>query len=149
MAILRRDRSVLPGFGLTLGVTLTYLCLLVLIPLAGLFVKSASLGPGEFLAAVGSPRALAAYRLTFGASFAALTLKQQHEICDDIVYAPEAAPEFRFGARFFDRFRDLAATGYYTSNAGWQDLGYIGNVPLPRFDGPPPSVLRHLGLEND
>ena len=64
-------RSVLPGFGLTLGFTLTYLSLLVLIPLACLFVKSASLAPAELAAAVLSPRALAAYRLSFGASFAA------------------------------------------------------------------------------
>lgn len=73
MSILRRQRSVLPGFGLALGFALTYLSLLVLIPLAGLFVKSASLGPAELLAAVGSPRALAAYRLSFGASLAAAT----------------------------------------------------------------------------
>ena len=71
MGVLRARRSVLPGFGLTLGLTLTYLCLLVLIPLAGLFFKSASLGASEFFAAVLSPRALAAYRLSFGASFAA------------------------------------------------------------------------------
>jgi sulfate/thiosulfate transport system permease protein len=67
----RVRRTVLPGFGLTLGFTLTYLSLLVLLPLAGLFWRSASLGPEAFLAAVGSPRALAAYRLSFGAAFAA------------------------------------------------------------------------------
>jgi sulfate transport system permease protein len=71
MGILRTQRSVLPGFGLTLGFTLAYLGLLVLIPLAGLFLKSASLGLDAFVAAVASPRALAAYRLSFGASFAA------------------------------------------------------------------------------
>lgn len=71
MGLLRTKRSVLPGFGLTLGFTVIYLGLLILIPLAGLFVKSASLTGAEFLAAVGSPRALAAYRLSFGASFAA------------------------------------------------------------------------------
>jgi sulfate transport system permease protein len=71
VALLLRHRSVLPGFGLTLGATVAYLSLLVLIPLAGLFAKSATLGPSEFLAAVASPRALAAYRLSFGASFAA------------------------------------------------------------------------------
>lgn len=64
-------RSVLPGFGLTLGITIAYLSLLVLIPLAGLFWRSASLSGAEFLAAVASPRALAAYRLSFGAAFAA------------------------------------------------------------------------------
>jgi sulfate transport system permease protein len=65
---------VLPGFGLTLGFTLTYLGLLVLIPLTGLFVRSASMSFGELLAAIGSPRALASYRLSFGASFAAASV---------------------------------------------------------------------------
>jgi len=74
VAILQRQRSVLPGFGLALGFTVAYLSLLVLIPLAGLFAKSASLGPSELLAAVGSPRALASYRLSFGASFVAAAL---------------------------------------------------------------------------
>ena len=70
----KRRRSVLPGFGLTLGFTLTYLSLLVLIPLAGLFVKSASLGPEQLFAAIASPRALASYRLSFGASLAAAAI---------------------------------------------------------------------------
>jgi sulfate transport system permease protein len=62
---------VLPGFGLTLGFSLLYLSLIVLIPLAALFVKTASLGWSEFFAAVSTPRALASYRLSFGASLAA------------------------------------------------------------------------------
>jgi len=74
MPILVTKRSVLPGFGPTLGFALAYLSLLVLIPLAGLFLRSASLTAGEFLAAVGSPRALAAYRLSFGAAFAAASV---------------------------------------------------------------------------
>jgi sulfate transport system permease protein len=74
VAVLLKQRSVLPGFGLTIGFTIVYLSLLVLIPLAGLFWKSAALGPSEFLAAVGSPRALASYRLSFGASFAAASV---------------------------------------------------------------------------
>jgi len=71
MASIARKRSVLPGFGITLGFTVAYLSLLVLIPLAGLFWRSASMSGAEFLAAVASPRALAAYRLSFGAAFAA------------------------------------------------------------------------------
>ena len=74
MSILQTRRSVVPGFGLTLGFALAYVSLLVLVPLAGLFLRSASLTAGEFLAAVGSPRALAAYRLSFGASFAAASV---------------------------------------------------------------------------
>jgi sulfate transport system permease protein len=59
---------VLPGFGLTLGFTLVYLSLLVLIPLGALFLRTASLALPELLDAITSPRALAAYRLSFGAS---------------------------------------------------------------------------------
>jgi sulfate transport system permease protein len=69
-----RSRRVLPGFGLSLGFTLTYLSLIVLIPLGGLLVHAGSLSPREFWAVVTAPRALAAYRLTFGASFAAAAI---------------------------------------------------------------------------
>jgi sulfate transport system permease protein len=69
----RANRGPLPGFRLSLGVTLTYLCLIVLIPLAGLAIKSASLTGAEFWHAVSSARALAAYRISFvGALVAAL-----------------------------------------------------------------------------
>jgi sulfate transport system permease protein len=67
----RAGRRVLPGFGLTLGYTLFYLGLIVLIPLSALVFKTLSLTGEEFLAAVASPRVLASYRLTFGASFLA------------------------------------------------------------------------------
>src|SRR4051812_27375952 len=66
-----RQRSVLPGFGLSLGFTLTYLSLIVLVPLSAAFVKTAGMSWHEFVQAVASPRVLAAYRLSFGASFAA------------------------------------------------------------------------------
>ena len=66
-----KKRSILPGFGVTLGFTLAYLALLVLIPLSALAVKSAELSPAEFWAIVSSPRAAAAYKLTFGASLIA------------------------------------------------------------------------------
>ena len=62
----RRRRHALPGFGLTLGLTLSYLALIVLIPLAALALKSAAIGPLAFWMAVTSPRALASYRVTFG-----------------------------------------------------------------------------------
>ncbi|WP_395680052.1 sulfate ABC transporter permease subunit CysT [Dokdonella sp.] len=62
----RRRRHALPGFGLTLGLCLGYLGLIVLLPLAALALKAASLGPAEFWSAVTTPRALASYRVTFG-----------------------------------------------------------------------------------
>jgi sulfate transport system permease protein len=66
-----RQPSVLPGFGLTFGFTLAWLTLIVLIPLATIFLKSAGMGWHEFLAVGFSPRALAAYRLSFGTAAAA------------------------------------------------------------------------------
>ena len=69
----QRRRRILPGFGLALGFTLLYFSMLVLIPLAGLVLKSTQMTWGEFWAAVTAPRVLAAYRLSFGAAFAAAT----------------------------------------------------------------------------
>ena len=67
-----REPSILPGFGIALGVTLTALSLVVLIPLAALFLKAASAGPADIWAIATSPRTLAALRLSFlGALFAA------------------------------------------------------------------------------
>jgi sulfate transport system permease protein len=63
-----RQPSVLPGFGLTLGFTVFYLSVIVLIPLSALFLRSASMGWGQFWQTVTSPRVLAAYKLSFGAS---------------------------------------------------------------------------------
>jgi sulfate/thiosulfate transport system permease protein len=65
------SRRVLPGFSLSLGYTVFYLSLLVLLPLAACFLKAASLSPGQFWAAVWTERARAAYALTFGAALAA------------------------------------------------------------------------------
>lgn len=66
--------ALLPGFGLTLGFTLTYLSLIVLLPLAALFLKSATLGWEAFWAAATAPRVLASYRLSFGAAFIGATI---------------------------------------------------------------------------
>ena len=71
---LRRRRRVLPGFGLTLGTTVLYLSLIVLIPLSALFFKTFSLSWDQFVAAVVSPRVLASYRLTFLASLLAASV---------------------------------------------------------------------------
>ncbi|HYN01059.1 MAG TPA: sulfate ABC transporter permease subunit CysT [Vicinamibacteria bacterium] len=70
MALQLKRHSVLPGFGLTFGFTLFYLALVVLVPLSTLFFRSAGLGLEGFWAAVTSPRVVASYKLTFGASLA-------------------------------------------------------------------------------
>jgi gluconate 2-dehydrogenase gamma chain len=82
----------------------------------------------------------------FGKQFIRLSAAERSQICDDICYLPRAKPEFQAAARFFDLIRDLTAVGFYTTDAGMRDLRYIGNVALPRWDGPPPEVLKHLGL---
>jgi sulfate transport system permease protein len=69
-----RSRSVIPGFGLTLGFTVLYLSLIVLIPLSATFLKAAQLGWEGIWQAISSPRVLASYRLTFGASAFAATV---------------------------------------------------------------------------
>jgi sulfate transport system permease protein len=66
-----RQHSVLPGFGPMLGCTLLYLSLIVLVPLAALFLRSAERGPHEFWRTVSAPRVVASYRLTLGAALAA------------------------------------------------------------------------------
>jgi sulfate transport system permease protein len=67
----RAPRRVLPGFGLTLGYTMVYLSLLVLIPLSAVFIRSVGLGWGHFWEVVTAPRVLASLRLSFGASLIA------------------------------------------------------------------------------
>lgn len=79
-------------------------------------------------------------------SFAVLDATQQTAICDDICYLPEASAEHREAAEFFARYRDLTAGGFCTSPQGRTYLRYVGNTPMARFDGPPPEVLKRVGL---
>jgi len=82
----------------------------------------------------------------FGADFPDLVLSQCNSLCDDICYLQKARPEHMEGAHFFKRFRDLVAGGFYTTQEGMRDIGYVGNVPSASFDGPPESALKMLGL---
>ena len=75
-----------------------------------------------------------------------LTPEQQTAICDGISHPAKAKPEHKPAAAFFKRYRDLTAGGFYTTAEGMKDIGYTGNLPLDRFDGPPPEVLQKLGL---
>lgn len=98
-----RPRAALPGFGLTLGITLSYVALLVLIPLAALVWKATSLSWADFWTAISSPRALAAYKLSFGgAAIAALV-----NLVLGFVFAWTLA-RYRFAGRaFIDALVDL------------------------------------------
>jgi sulfate transport system permease protein len=74
MTMRHKSRSVLPGFGLSLGITCTYLSLMVLLPLATVFVRTSDLSWAAFLHTVTDPRVVASYRVTFGASLAAAVI---------------------------------------------------------------------------
>jgi sulfate transport system permease protein len=71
MTMRRTSRGVLPGFGVSLGITCSYLSLIVLLPLATVFVRTADLSWHQFWGTVTAARVLASYRVTFGAAFAA------------------------------------------------------------------------------
>src|SRR6516165_1934206 len=64
----------------------------------------------------------------FGTLFADLNDEQRDSICDDICHVPRAKRKFKAAARFFARFRNLTAGGFYTTPQGWKDIQYIGNV---------------------
>jgi hypothetical protein len=82
----------------------------------------------------------------FQKSFASLSGTQQRAICDDICDSAKAAAQFKTAAAFFLAFRSLAMGAYYATPEGWKAIGYAGNVVSQAYDGPPPEVLKKLGL---
>jgi len=128
----RGARRVLPGFGLSLGYTILYLSLIVLIPLSAAFVKTAQMTWPAFVDAVTAPRVLASYRLTFGASLAAALVNAVFGFLVAWVLV-----RYRFaGKRIVDALVDLpfalptavagiALTGLYAPN------GWIGSLLAP------------------
>ena len=82
----------------------------------------------------------------FGKNFADLAEPQITAICDDICSPGQAKPEFKKAASFFAKMRNLVAGGFYSTPEGMKDIGYVGNIPMVEFPGPPPEVLKHLGL---
>jgi sulfate transport system permease protein len=125
MTLLWKNPSVLPGFSLTLGFALFYFSLIVLIPLSGLFIKTSSLTWEQFWHTITEPRALASYRLTFGASLLGALINgffgsvvawvlvryrfHGRSIVDALVDLPFALPTAVAG---------IALTAIYSSN-GW------------------------------
>jgi len=121
----RQQRSVLPGFGLSLGFTIAYLGLIVLIPLSAAFVRTLGMSWSDFVAAVWSPRVIAAYKLSFGASFSAAVVNAFFGLIVAWVLVRYSFP----GKRVVDALVDLpfalptavagiALTAIYSKN-GW------------------------------
>ncbi|MGA9040748.1 MAG: sulfate ABC transporter permease subunit CysT [Terriglobales bacterium] len=134
MAITFKKRSIIPGFGLTLGFTLTYLSLIVLIPLSATFLKAATLTWARFWHIIADPRALASYRITFGASLIAALINLVFGLLVAWVLVRYTFP----GRRLVDSLVDLpfalptavagiALTAIYSSH-GWvgQYLELVG-----------------------
>ncbi|NMF88897.1 sulfate ABC transporter permease subunit CysT [Aromatoleum petrolei] len=120
-----RAFRVLPGFRLTLGYTLAYLSLIVLLPLAAVFLKTASLSAAEFWAVISAPRVVASYKLSFGVSLAAAAINAVFGLLLAWSLVRYSFP----GKRFVDALVDLpfalptavagiALTALYAKN-GW------------------------------
>jgi hypothetical protein len=84
----------------------------------------------------------------YGKTFVDCADEQRIEIVDEIAFPELAKPEMQQGVAFFNRMRDLTATGFFTSKIGIEDLGYMGNQPN-QWDGVPQEVLDQYGLKYD
>jgi len=81
----------------------------------------------------------------FNKSFAAISEKQRLEIVDDIAYAKKAKANILQGVSFFNLMRNLTLTGFYTSEIGVKDIGYVGNKPN-QWNGVPADVLKQYNM---
>jgi hypothetical protein len=86
-------------------------------------------------------------RARFGREFVDLADADRRAILDDIAWPGRARPEHSQGVAFFNRFRDLTASGYFSSEIGVKDLRYQGNEFVMEWQGCPPEALRKLGVE--
>ena len=71
---------------------------------------------------------------------------ERRAILDDIAWPAKARPEMSHGVAFFNRFRDLVASGFFSSAMGFEDLKYMGNTFVPEWKGCPPEALAKLGV---
>ena len=83
----------------------------------------------------------------FAATFVAAKLSQRAQVLDDIAYPDKAPHELRAGVAFFNRFRDMTASGFFTTKIGMDDLQYMGNRMMPGWNGCPDAALAKLGVK--
>jgi sulfate transport system permease protein len=128
----RPPRRVLPGFGLSMGITVTYLTLLVLIPLSAVFIRSSGMGWSEFWEAVTGRQVIASYRVTFGISFLAAATNAFFGFIVAWILT-----RYRFpGRRFFDAMVDLpfalpTAVAGIALTALYARTGWLGQFFYP------------------
>jgi hypothetical protein len=85
-------------------------------------------------------------RSRFGVDFLHASDVQRRAVLDDIAYPKKAKPELAAGVSFFNRFRSSIGAAFFSSNMGWQDLRYMGNVFNPNWNGCPPAATQKLGV---
>jgi gluconate 2-dehydrogenase gamma chain len=85
----------------------------------------------------------------FGKPFADATQPQRELILNDIAWPARASAALSDGVSFFNRFRDLTASGFWSSRIGVKDLQYMGNLFVPEWNGCPPAALKKLGVNYD
>ncbi len=88
-------------------------------------------------------------RRRFGVGFAEASPDQRAQLCEALAPEAPAGSPLEAPSRFFRRFRNLASAGFFTTPVGMRDLGYVGNVPLATFDGPPAALVAKLGLTDE
>ncbi|HET6568193.1 MAG TPA: gluconate 2-dehydrogenase subunit 3 family protein [Rhodothermales bacterium] len=84
----------------------------------------------------------------YGKTFVDATEAERISIVDDIAYPEHASPDVSQGVAFFNSFRDLTATGFWTSREGIDDIQYLGNTVVPEWTGCPEEALKKIGVEN-
>jgi gluconate 2-dehydrogenase gamma chain len=82
----------------------------------------------------------------FDKMFVTCSASERSAVLDDIAYPGQATPEFTAGVAFFNSFRDLTASGFWSSKPGMADLKYMGNTFVPEWTGCPDEALQKLGL---
>lgn len=85
-------------------------------------------------------------RRRFAAGYTAASPAQRHQLLEDIAWPERARPEMQAGVAFFTRFRDMTASGFFSSAVGWADLQYQGNVFNPGWHGCPEAAMTRLGV---
>ncbi|HEY9015338.1 MAG TPA: gluconate 2-dehydrogenase subunit 3 family protein, partial [Gemmatimonadales bacterium] len=88
-------------------------------------------------------------RRRFQRSFTGCSAKQHRELLDDIAWPARARPEMQPGVTFFNSFRDLTASGFWSTEMGVRDLQYLGNSFVTEWKGCPDEVLRKVGVSYD
>jgi hypothetical protein len=85
-------------------------------------------------------------RTRFGKPFPDLTVPQRLAIVEDVAWPAKAKPEHAAGVRFFNAFRDLTGSGFFSSRMGIADIGYMGNRPQAFWTGCSAAAEKHIGV---